>query len=61
VVQDKGSQHIEIYDHLGDIHMALGEREAAVKAWRRGLEVAGPSRREQARKVEVERKLSELK
>jgi tetratricopeptide (TPR) repeat protein len=56
-VKDKGAQHIEIYDHLGDVHMALGEREAAVAAWRRGLELATDSAREKQRKAEVERKL----
>ena len=41
-VADKNAQHLEIYDHLGDTLMALGERDAAVR-WRRGLEVAGES------------------
>lgn len=58
-LQDKAAQHIEIYDHLGDICLALGDREAAIRAWRRGLEVAGPSRREQLRRAEVERKLQQ--
>jgi tetratricopeptide (TPR) repeat protein len=57
-VEDKESQHLEIYDHLGDVHMALGEREAALAAWRRGIEVAGDSRREMTRKAEVEKKVA---
>jgi uncharacterized protein HemY len=56
-VKDKDSQHIEIYDHLGDVHMALGEREAAIQAWRRGVEVAGEGTREKQRKAAVEKKL----
>ncbi|MCI0458717.1 MAG: tetratricopeptide repeat protein [Gemmataceae bacterium] len=56
-VKDKASQHIEIYDHLGDIHMALGERAEALAAWRRGLEVAGEGARERQRRAEVEKKL----
>jgi tetratricopeptide (TPR) repeat protein len=56
-VQDKEGQHIEILDHLGDLHMALGEKAEAIAAWKKGLEVAGPSKREQQRKVEVEKKL----
>lgn len=56
-VSHKDGHHIEIYDHLGDVHMALGEREAALAAWRRGLEVAGDSRREQERKTQVEKKI----
>jgi tetratricopeptide (TPR) repeat protein len=52
-VEDKDSQHIEIYDHLGDVLNALGEREAAQEAWRKGIEVAGETRREQERKTVV--------
>jgi tetratricopeptide (TPR) repeat protein len=57
-VKDKNSQHIEIYDHLGDTLMALGERDAAIAAWRRGVEVAGENTRERQRKAEVEKKLA---
>lgn len=56
-VEDKNSQHIEIFDHLGDIHLALGERDLAIQAWRRGLEVVGEGRRETERKSIVEKKL----
>jgi tetratricopeptide (TPR) repeat protein len=56
-VEDKNAQHIEIYDHLGDVLEALGERQAALHAYRKGLEVAGDTRREQQRKAEVEKKL----
>ena len=37
--------------------MALGERDAAIAAWRRGLELAGESSRERRIKTAVERKL----
>jgi len=60
-VEDKKSQHIEIYDHLGDVLLTLGEREAAVEAWRKGLELAGDTRRERQRKAAVEKKLQKLK
>lgn len=56
-VEDKASQHIEIYDHLGDVLMALGERQAAIAAWKRGVELAGNSKREQDRKAAVLKKL----
>lgn len=56
-VADQGSQHIEIYDHLGDVLLMLGEREAAQKAWQKALEVASDTRRDQQRKVVVEKKL----
>jgi tetratricopeptide (TPR) repeat protein len=60
-VEDKDSQHIEIYDHLGDVLMALGERSAALAAWRKGVELAGEGRREQQRKALVEKKLQTKK
>ena len=60
-VADKAAQHIEIYDHLGDVHMALGEREAAQRAWEKGLEVVTDSRRDQERRAVVEKKLDKLR
>ena len=56
-VKDKASQHIEIFDHLGDIHLALGEREAALSAWRKGLEFVGDTRRDLERKAIVQKKI----
>lgn len=56
-VEDEDAQHIEIYDHLGDAHFALGEREAALKAWRRGLEFATQTARDQRRRAQVEEKI----
>lgn len=60
-IKDKNSQHIEIYDHLGDVHMILGEKEAALAAWRKGLEVVGEGRREMEHKARVEKKLEKHK
>ncbi len=56
-VKDKEGQHVEIYDHLGDIHMALGERAEALAAWKKGVSLAGKGKREQKRKAEVLKKL----
>jgi tetratricopeptide (TPR) repeat protein len=60
-VEDKSAQSIEIYDHLGDVEFALGERDAAQKAWQKGVEVATDSRRDQERKAIVEKKLGKAK
>lgn len=60
-VKDKDDgNHIEILDHLAEIHKALGEKAEAIAAWKKGIEVAGASKREQAKKAEVEKKLKEL-
>ncbi len=60
-VEDKASRHIEIYDHLGDVLMALGEREAAVRAWEEGLKFVNEGRRDAERKASVEKKLEKAK
>jgi tetratricopeptide (TPR) repeat protein len=56
-VETKDGQHVEIYEHLGDVYMALGDKAKAVEAWKKGVESAGSSKREQQRKTEVEKKL----
>jgi tetratricopeptide (TPR) repeat protein len=56
-VEDKNAQHIEIYDHLGDVLVALGETEAALTAWRKGIENVGESRRDQQIKKNVQQKI----
>jgi tetratricopeptide (TPR) repeat protein len=56
-VKDEEGQHIEIFDHLAEVHLALGEKAEAIAAWKKGLEVAGPNKSEQQRKQEVEKKL----
>ncbi len=60
-IEDKESQHIEIYDHLGDVYIALDDRAQAVKAWQKGLEVVGEGRREAERKSVVEKKIEKYK
>jgi tetratricopeptide (TPR) repeat protein len=61
-VQDKDEgQHTEIYEHLGDVHMALGERSAAIAAYKKAVQVVGTSKREQEQKARVERKLEKLR
>jgi tetratricopeptide (TPR) repeat protein len=56
-VKDKEGQHVEIFDHLGDIHMALGEKDEALAAWKKGLGVDSDSKRDKQRKAEIEKKL----
>jgi tetratricopeptide (TPR) repeat protein len=53
-------KHIEIYDHLADTHMALGEKAEAVQVWKDALKLDKElSRREQERKKSIEKKLAE--
>ncbi len=48
---------LEIYDHLGDTCLALGEKAEAVRFWKKGLEHVGSSKRDKARKIEAEKKI----
>jgi tetratricopeptide (TPR) repeat protein len=56
-IKQKEGQNVEIYDHLADVHLALGEKAEALAAWKKGIEVAGAGKRDQKRKAEVEKKL----
>jgi tetratricopeptide (TPR) repeat protein len=56
-IRQEEGRHLEIYDHLGDVHKALGEKAEAVKAWKAGLKVAGTTPRDKQRKAEVEKKI----
>jgi tetratricopeptide (TPR) repeat protein len=56
-VQDKDGQNVEIYDHLGEVHLALGEEAEAAAAWNKAVEVATASKRDQKRKAEIQKKI----
>jgi tetratricopeptide (TPR) repeat protein len=58
-VEDEGGKSVEIYDHLGDVYKALGQKEEAVAAWKKGLEMKGDGKRELARKAEIEKKVKD--
>lgn len=59
-VQDKDEgQHTEIYEHLGDVQAALGDKAEAAKAYKKAVELA-TSKREQERKSKIEKKLKEM-
>jgi tetratricopeptide (TPR) repeat protein len=49
--------NIEIYDHLGDVYLGLGEKAKAADIWRKALGLEIKSLREKQRKTEVEKKL----
>jgi predicted negative regulator of RcsB-dependent stress response len=56
-IKQKDGQHLEILDHLGDVHLALGEKAEALAAWKKGLEAATDGKRDQKRKAEVQKKI----
>jgi len=54
---DEG-KHVEIFDHLGDVHKALGEKAEAVSVWKKALELEDVSKRDEARKESIKKKLA---
>jgi len=56
-VEQKEGEHMEILDHLADVHMALGEKDDAVKVWKKALAKEPETKRDKARKEEIEKKL----
>jgi tetratricopeptide (TPR) repeat protein len=56
----KGGKHIEIYDHLAEVHMVLGEKDEALKVWKEALEFKDLSKREQERRKSIEKKVADM-
>ncbi|QVL32006.1 tetratricopeptide repeat protein [Telmatocola sphagniphila] len=60
-VKTPEGQHVEILDHLADVHMILGEKADAIKVWEQALKVESETKRDKKRKVEIEQKLKKAK
>jgi tetratricopeptide (TPR) repeat protein len=52
--------HLEIWDHLGDVYMAMGNKEKAVESWQKGLTMDDVSKRDIERRKDVTKKLKAL-
>jgi tetratricopeptide (TPR) repeat protein len=55
---DEG-KHVEIFDHLGDIHKALGEKAEAAAIWQKALDLENVTKRDEARKEAIKKKMAE--
>jgi tetratricopeptide (TPR) repeat protein len=58
-VKGPDGQSVEIFDHLGEVLKALGDKEGAVSAWKKGVELPAETKHEKEKKAEVEKKLKE--
>jgi tetratricopeptide (TPR) repeat protein len=58
-LQDTKTRDMTLYDHLGDIHWALDEKADAVSAWKKAIDMAEKSTKDQKHKGELEKKLKE--
>jgi tetratricopeptide (TPR) repeat protein len=56
-VKQPDAQSIEIYDHLAEVLNALGDKDAAIAVWKKGLELPADTKREKDKKAEVEKKV----
>lgn len=54
--EDEGS-HLEIWDHLGDVYMALDMKKEAIASWQKGLTMEDVSRRDIERRKAVTKKV----
>lgn len=57
--EDDG-QHLEIWDHLADTYMALGEKQKAIDTWQAALQMEDVSPRDADRRKKVAAKLTAL-
>jgi tetratricopeptide (TPR) repeat protein len=60
VADEDGSNDIEILNHLGEAHLALGETDEAIAVFCKAADAPAPGRRDQRRKAEIEEKLEKL-
>ncbi|MFO0823139.1 MAG: tetratricopeptide repeat protein [Gemmataceae bacterium] len=57
VADDEDGNHLEIWDHLADCYMALGDKKAAIAAWEKALKAEDLSKRDGERRRKVSDKL----
>jgi Flp pilus assembly protein TadD len=58
--ESKEGQFAEIYQDLGDIHLAVGDRAQARKAWEKALSLVGNKPRDQRTREQILTKLKGL-
>jgi len=53
--------HLEIWDHLADCYMALGQKKEAIATWEKGLKYEDLSKRDTERRRKVSEKLKKAR
>ncbi|MBY0460855.1 MAG: tetratricopeptide repeat protein [Gemmataceae bacterium] len=61
VKDEEDGSHLEIWDHLGDCHMALGDKKEAIAAWEKALKCEDLSKRDGERRRKVSEKLKKAR
>jgi pentatricopeptide repeat protein len=57
VIKQDEAQHVEIYDHLAEIHLAMGNKAEAIKSWEKAATMENATSRDDERKAAVKKKL----
>ena len=60
-LDEEEAQHIEIWDHLADTMMALGDTKGAIETWTKALKFDDISKRDAERRKKVTQKLQKAK
>ena len=60
-LDEEEAQHIEIWDHLADCMMALGDTKGAIETWTKALKFDDVSKRDVERRKKVSQKLQKAK
>jgi tetratricopeptide (TPR) repeat protein len=58
---DEESDHIEIWDHVGDCYLKLGKNKEALAAFEKGLTMEDLTKKDATRRKNVEAKITKLK
>jgi tetratricopeptide (TPR) repeat protein len=59
--EDEEGQHIEIWDHLADCQLAMGQRKEAVATWEKALKLEDVSKRDAERRRKITEKLKKTR
>lgn len=57
VIKQDDAQHVEIFDHLAEIQMAMGQKAEAIKSWEKAMTMENVTSRDDDRKAAVKKKL----
>lgn len=60
-LDEEEAQHIEIWDHLADTQMALGDAKGAIETWTKALKFDDISKRDAERRKKISTKLQKAK
>ena len=58
-IKSDDGKHVEIFDHLGDVYKAMGDKAEAVAIWQKALDLDNVTKRDEARKEAIKKKMAD--